>query len=258
MVVKGCISYLAFVRDVGAEASSIDSVQVVRDFPDVFPADLSGMPSDRDIDFSTDLVPGTQPISIPPYCMALAKLKELKEQLQELLNKGFIRLSVSPWDAPVLFVKKKDGTMRMCIDYRQLNKAIIAAIDGFMYCRSVISIDGTQVYEKYDIKLLITVTVDANGQIFPLAFAICANESKETWMLFLNHLKQHVVKQRSGIYLIFDWHAGILSYVWHLPEWQESYAYHHYCVRYLKANFQKKYHDKALHDLMWMAATEHQ
>ncbi|XP_070029658.1 uncharacterized protein [Nicotiana sylvestris] len=73
------------------------------------------------------------------------------------------------------------------------------------------------------------VAVDDNGQIFPLAFAICANESEETWMLFLNNLKQH-----------------------------EPYAYHRYCVRHLKANFQKKYPDKALHDLMWMAATEHQ
>ena len=118
MVGKGCLSYLAFVRDVGAETPSIDSVPVVRDFPNVFPADLPGMPPDRDIDFGIDLVPGTQPISIPPYRISPTVLKELKEQLQELLDKGFIRPSVSPWGAPVLFVKKKDGTMRMCIDYR--------------------------------------------------------------------------------------------------------------------------------------------
>ena len=66
--------------------------------------------------------PGTKPISIPPYRMAPTELKELKDQLQDLLSKVFIRPSVSPWGAPVLFVKKKDGTMRMCIDYRQLNK----------------------------------------------------------------------------------------------------------------------------------------
>ena len=69
--------------------------------------------------------PGTWPIFIPPYRMALAELKELKEQLQDLLSKGFIRPSVSPWGVPVLFVKKKDGSMRMCIDYRQLNKVTI-------------------------------------------------------------------------------------------------------------------------------------
>ena len=92
------------------------------------------------------------------------------------------------------------------------------AIDGFVHCRPVISIDGTHVYGKYDIKLLISVVVDANGQIFPLAFAICANESEETWTLFLNHLKQHVVKQHSGICLISDRDGGILSSVRHLPK----------------------------------------
>ena len=91
----------------------------------MFPEDLPGLPPMREIEFSIDLAPGTQPISIPPYRMALAELRELKVQLQELLDKGFIRPSVSPWGAPVLFVKKKDGTMRMCIDYRQLNKATI-------------------------------------------------------------------------------------------------------------------------------------
>ncbi|XP_070042717.1 uncharacterized protein [Nicotiana tomentosiformis] len=81
MVEKGCISYLSFVMDVSAETPAIDSILVVRDFPDVFPADLPGMPPDRDIDFGIDLVPCTQPISILPYHMAPAKLKELKEQL---------------------------------------------------------------------------------------------------------------------------------------------------------------------------------
>ncbi|XP_070032900.1 uncharacterized protein [Nicotiana tomentosiformis] len=81
MVGKGCLSYLAFVRDVDAYAPIIDSVPAVRDFPNVFPADLSGMPSDRDSDFGIDLVQGTQPISIPPYRIAPTELKELKEQL---------------------------------------------------------------------------------------------------------------------------------------------------------------------------------
>ena len=98
---------------------------MVQEFLDVFPSDLPGVPPDRDIDFAIDLEPGTKPISIPPYRMAPAELKELKDQLQDLLSKGFIRPSVSPWGAPVLFVKKKDGTMRMCIDYRQLNKVTV-------------------------------------------------------------------------------------------------------------------------------------
>ena len=83
------------------------------------------MPPDRDIDFCIDLEPGTRPISIPPYRMAPAEFRELKAQLQELLGKGFIRPSASPLGAPVLFVKKKDGSFRMCIDYGQLNKVTI-------------------------------------------------------------------------------------------------------------------------------------
>ena len=119
------MSYLAFIRDTSVEPPPMDSVPVVQEFPDVFPSDLPGVPPDRDIDFAIDLEPGTKPISIPPYRMAPAELKELKDQLQDLLSKGFIRPSVSPWGAPVLFVKKKDGTMRMCIDYRQLNKVTV-------------------------------------------------------------------------------------------------------------------------------------
>ncbi|XP_070011209.1 uncharacterized protein [Nicotiana sylvestris] len=87
------------IWNVGAETPSIDSVPVVKDFPDVFPADLSGMPPDMDIDFGIDLVPGTQSISFPPYRMAPTELKELKEHLQELLDKGFIRPSMTPYEA---------------------------------------------------------------------------------------------------------------------------------------------------------------
>ncbi|XP_070040523.1 uncharacterized protein [Nicotiana tomentosiformis] len=85
MVEKSCLAYLAYVRDTTVETSSIDSVHVVREFPDIFPSDLPGLPPDHDIDFCIDLPPDTQPISIPPYWIAL---KELKEQLEELLAKG--------------------------------------------------------------------------------------------------------------------------------------------------------------------------
>ena len=77
------------------------------------------MPPDRDMEFTIDLLPGTNPISLTPYRMAPVELRELKVQLQELVDKGFIQPSTSPWGAPVLFVRKKDGTLRLCIDYRQ-------------------------------------------------------------------------------------------------------------------------------------------
>ena len=113
------------VRNVEADKGAVDRVPVVCEFPDVFPEELPGLPPDREIEFCIDVVPGTDPISMPPYRMAPAKLKELNEQLKELLDKGFIRPSSSPWGAPVLFVKKKDGSLRLCIDYRQLNKVTI-------------------------------------------------------------------------------------------------------------------------------------
>ena len=90
-----------------------------------FSEELLGLPPDREIEFGIDVPPGTQPISIIPYHMALLELRELKVQLQDLLDKGFIHPSTSPWGAPVLFVKKKDGSLRLCINYRQLNKVTI-------------------------------------------------------------------------------------------------------------------------------------
>ena len=91
----------------------------------MFPEELPGVPPEREVDLSIEVVQGTTPISRTPYRTAPTELKELKTQLQELLDKGFIRPSVSPWGASVLLVKKKDGTLRMCIDYRKINKVII-------------------------------------------------------------------------------------------------------------------------------------
>ena len=100
-------------------------IPVVKDFFNVFLEELPELPLDKEIDFGIDVSLGTQPISIPPYRMAPLELRELKVQLHDLLDKAFIRPSTSPWGSPVLFVKKKDGSLRLCIDYRQLNKVTI-------------------------------------------------------------------------------------------------------------------------------------
>jgi hypothetical protein len=107
------------------DASKGSEVPVVNEFPDVFPEELPGMPPDRDIEFVMKLKPGTTPIYMTPYRMATPELAEWKEHVKELLEKGFIRPSSSPWGAPVIFVPKKDGTQRLCVDYRALNEVTI-------------------------------------------------------------------------------------------------------------------------------------
>ncbi|XP_070034749.1 uncharacterized protein [Nicotiana tomentosiformis] len=115
MINKGCIYHLVQVTDTNTEAPTLECVPIVNEFPEVFPDELSGIPPDREIDIRIDVIPGMQPIFIPPYKMAPEKLKELKEQLKDLPEKGFIRPSVSPWGVPVLFVRNKDGSLRMCL-----------------------------------------------------------------------------------------------------------------------------------------------
>ncbi|KAG8497006.1 hypothetical protein CXB51_008206 [Gossypium anomalum] len=122
---KGYEAYLAYVNNTKEVEKKVESVPVVCEFADVFPEELPGLPPVREVEFGIDLIPGTAPISIAPYRMAPAELKELKSQLQELTDKGFVRSSFSPWGAPMLFVKKKDGSMRLCVDYLQLNKVTI-------------------------------------------------------------------------------------------------------------------------------------
>ena len=116
---------MIFALDGELGTSSSHLIDVVEEFWDVFPEELPGLPPDREIEFCIDLIPGTSPISIPPYRMASAELAELRKQIDELLDKGFIHHSVSPWGAPALFTKKHDGSLRLCVDYRQLNRVTI-------------------------------------------------------------------------------------------------------------------------------------
>jgi Reverse transcriptase (RNA-dependent DNA polymerase). len=104
---------------------TLEEIPIVREYPDVFPDDLPSMPPKRDIEFRMDLVPGTTLIHKRPYRMAANELAEVKRQVDDLLQKGYIRPSSSPWGAPVIFVEKKDHTQRMCVDYRALNDVTI-------------------------------------------------------------------------------------------------------------------------------------
>ena len=153
MLRKGCQGYLAYVVETGKVGITLDEIPVVREFPDVFPDDIAGLPSEREVEFTIDLIPGTEPISIPPYRMAHAELRELKAQLEELLSKGFIRPSISPWGAPVLFVKKKDGSLRLFIDYRQLNRVTIRNQYPLPRIDQLFDqLQGSRVYSKIDLR----------------------------------------------------------------------------------------------------------
>jgi hypothetical protein len=130
------------------------NIPVVCEFPDVFPKELPGLPLERDVEFVIELKPGTTPISRRSYQMPPNELAKLKTQLQDLLEKGFIRPSSSPWGCPTIFVKKKDQTLRMCMDYRPLNEVTIK--NKYPLPRIDILFDqltGARVFSKIDLRL---------------------------------------------------------------------------------------------------------
>ncbi|GJS85308.1 hypothetical protein Tco_0751849 [Tanacetum coccineum] len=151
---RGDVSYLAQVKGKKpTKGAHLKMCPVIYDFPGVFPNDLPRLPLHRQVEFKIDLVPGATPVSRAPYRLAPSEMKQLSKQLQVLLEKGFIRPTSSPWGAPVLFVKKKYGTFRMCIDYRELNKLIIKnryplpRIDDLFD-----QLQGSSVYSKIDLR----------------------------------------------------------------------------------------------------------
>ncbi|GJX31077.1 putative reverse transcriptase domain-containing protein [Tanacetum coccineum] len=131
----------------------LEDITVVREFLEVFPEDLPGLPPVLQVEFQIDLIPGATPVARTPYRLAPSEMQELSNQLQELADRGFIPPSTSPWGAPVLFVKKKDGSFRMCIDYRELNKLTVKnryplpRIDDLFD-----QLQGSSVYSKIDLR----------------------------------------------------------------------------------------------------------
>nr|CAJ86189.1 H0306F03.2 [Oryza sativa] len=135
------------------QVTTLESVPIVCEYPDVFPEELTSMPLDREIEFAIELAPGTAPIAKRPYRMAANELAEVKRQIEELEGKGYVRPSSSPWGAPVLLVKKKDGSERMVIDYRALNEVTIKnkyplpRIDDLFD-----QLNGARVFSKIDLR----------------------------------------------------------------------------------------------------------
>ncbi|GJU36235.1 putative reverse transcriptase domain-containing protein [Tanacetum coccineum] len=130
-----------------------EEIVVVRDFPEVFPDDLSGLPNIQEMEFQIELTPGATPVVKSPYRLAPSELEELSGQLKELQDKGFIRPSSSPWGAPVLFVKKKDGSFKMCIDYRELNKLTIKNRYPLPRIYDLVDeLQGSQFFSKIDLR----------------------------------------------------------------------------------------------------------
>ncbi|GJT21994.1 hypothetical protein Tco_0891931 [Tanacetum coccineum] len=142
----------AQVMEKKSDEKRLEDIPVVREFPEVFPEDLPGLPPVRQVEFQIDLIPGAAPVARAPYRLAPSEMQELSNQLQELADRGFIQPSTSPWGAPVLFVKKKDGSFRMCIDYRELktyvkNQFPLPRIDELFD-----QLQGSSVYSKIDLR----------------------------------------------------------------------------------------------------------
>ncbi|GJS72371.1 putative reverse transcriptase domain-containing protein [Tanacetum coccineum] len=141
------------VMEKKSDDKRLEDIPVVREFLEVFPEDLPGLPLVRQVEFQIDLIPGAAPVARAPYRLAPSEMQELSNQLQELADRGFIRPSTSPWGAPVLFVKKKDGSFRMCIDYQELNKLTVKnryplpRIDDLFD-----QLQGSSVYSKIDLR----------------------------------------------------------------------------------------------------------
>ena len=162
---KGYEAFLALILGSKRGQVDVEKIPVVREFPNVFPEELPGILLEREVDLSIEIVPGTTLVSRAPYRMAPAKLKELKVQLQELLDKGFVRPSVSRWGAPVLFMKKKDGTLRMCIDYWKINKVTVKNKHPLPRIEDLFDqLKGAGVFSKIDLGLEVAIGRAGPGQ----------------------------------------------------------------------------------------------
>nr|GEV28591.1 putative reverse transcriptase domain-containing protein [Tanacetum cinerariifolium] len=209
---KGCHVFLANITATKDEDKSkgkrLKDLPVVQEFPEVFLEDLPGIPPTRQVEFRINLIPGAAPVARAPYRLAPSEMKELAEQLQKLTDKGFIRPSSSPWGAPVLFVKKKDGSFRMCIDYRELNKLTVKnhyplpRIDDLFD-----QLQGSSVYSKIDLR---------SGLFMDLMNRVCKPYLDKFVIVFIDDILIYSKSKKE--------HEGHLRQILNLLKKEELYA----------------------------------
>ncbi|GKB71181.1 putative reverse transcriptase domain-containing protein [Tanacetum coccineum] len=195
-LLKGCPIFLAHVTTKKAEDKSkekrLEDVPIVQDFPEVFLEDLSGIPPTRQVEFQIDLIPGAAPVVRAPYRLALSEMKELSGQLKELSDKGFIRPSSSPWGAPVLFVKKKDGSFRMCIDYQELNKLTIDLRSGYHQLRvreeDILKTTFRTRYGHYEFQVMLFGLTNAPAVFMDLMNRVCKPYLDKFMIVFIDDI----------------------------------------------------------------------
>nr|GEY72792.1 putative reverse transcriptase domain-containing protein [Tanacetum cinerariifolium] len=150
---RGSYLFVAQVVEEEPAERRLEDVPVICKFPDVFPKDLPGLLPPRQVEFQIEFIPEAAPVARAPYQLAPSKMKELAKQLQELSDKGFIRPSSSPWGAPMLFIKKKDGSFCMCINYRELNKLTLKNHFPLIRIDDLFNqLQGSSVYSKIDLR----------------------------------------------------------------------------------------------------------
>nr|GEV90822.1 putative reverse transcriptase domain-containing protein [Tanacetum cinerariifolium] len=184
-----------------------ENVPIVRDFSEVFPEDLPGLPPTRQVEFQIDLIPGAAPVARAPYRLVPSEMKELSNQLQELSDKGFIRPSYSPWGDPVLFVKKKYGSFRMCIDYRELNKITVKNRYPLPRIDDLFSqLQGSSIYSKIDLSAPILALLEGAEDFV----AYCDASHKGLDVVLMQREKKELnMRQRHWLELLGDYDCEI-------------------------------------------------
>eukprot|EP00253_Pinus_taeda_P027708 PITA_27708 len=218
---KKCQIYAVQVGLTGAKdkGSIMDDIPVVCEFADVFPEEIPGLPPKRNLDFTIELVPGAAPVSRAPYRMSVPELTELKMQLQELLDKKYIRPSVSPVGAPVLFFKKNDGTFRMCIDYQQLNKLTVKNKYPLPRIDELFDqVKGATIFSKFDLRFGYHQIIIKEQDIAKTAFRTRYGhyefvEHEEHLRLVLQTLREH---QLYAKYSKCDFYKEQIQYLGHI------------------------------------------